>query len=210
LSNEVFFTSDTHFNHPMVIPLSKRPFASVEEMNEAIVERWNSRVKRGDRVYHLGDFALGRPQEAATLARRLNGQIFLLRGNHDKVAEHKLVRERFVWIKDYFRLKVGEQPIVLCHYAFRTWNGSHHGDWNLYGPSHGSLPELDGTLGLDVGVDCWDFYPVHYDEVDARMATKRFVPVDHHEPPKLSDDLVREIERLRAYYTGTGEYIPEA
>lgn len=205
MSQEVFFTSDTHFNHQRVVELSKRPFSSVEEMNEAIIERWNSRVKRGDRVYHLGDFALGRTQDAASIARRLNGQIFLLRGNHDKVAEHKLVRDRFIWIKDYFRLKVGDQPIVLCHYAFRTWNEIHYGSWNLHGHSHGSLEESENLPQCDVGVDCWDFYPASYGEIASVMATKRFVPVDHHRV-ELSSELVEEIERLRKYYIETGQY----
>jgi calcineurin-like phosphoesterase family protein len=100
-------------------------------MNETMIERWNSRVKKGDRVYHLGDVALGRPSEAAEILARLNGQIFLVRGNHEAVAEHKLCRDRFVWIKDYFGLKVGDQKIYLCHYAFRTWNCEHHGSWHL-------------------------------------------------------------------------------
>ena len=178
--SQVFFTADTHFNHPMVIPLSKRPFASVEEMNEAIVDRWNSRVKRGDRVYHLGDVALGKVQDAAEILHRLNGQIFLLRGNHDKVAEHKSCRDRFVWIKDYFGLKVGDQKIVLCHYAFRTWNNIHYGSWNLHGHSHGGLTEQENLPQCDVGVDCWDFYPVSFEEIQTKMATKKFVPVDHH------------------------------
>ena len=206
MSQSVFFTSDTHFNHPAVIPLSKRPFASVEEMNEAIIERWNSRVKKGDRVYHLGDVALGRLDDARNILWRLNGQLFLIRDNHDKVAEQKLVRERFVWIKDYFNLKVGDQKIVLCHYAFRTWNCSHHGAWNLFGHSHGSLPELDGYLQCDVGVDCWDFYPASYEEIDLKMTTKCFTPVDHHQPSKLSDEIIREIERLKQHYIETGEY----
>jgi hypothetical protein len=32
------------------------------------------------------------------------------------------------------------QPIVLCHYAMRVWNRSHHGAWHLYGHSRGNLP----------------------------------------------------------------------
>lgn len=181
MSNDIFFTSDTHFNHAKCCELF-RPgrFGSLNEMNETLIERWNSRVKKGDRVYHLGDVALGRPEAAAEILGRLNGQIFLIRGNHEKVAEHKLCASRFVWIKDYFGLKVGEQKIYLCHYAFRTWNCMHHGSWHLYGHSHGTLPEIETSRSFDVGVDCWDFFPVSYDEVAAKMATKRFEPIDGH------------------------------
>jgi calcineurin-like phosphoesterase family protein len=73
---------------------------------------------------------------------------------------------------------VGEQRIDLCHYAFRTWNYSHKGSWHLYGHSHGTLPEIETSLSFDVGVDSWDFYPVSFDEVAAKMATKRFEPID--------------------------------
>lgn len=181
MSNNIFFTSDTHFNHAKCCELFRKGrFASVDEMNETLIARWNERVTKGDRVYHLGDFALGRPEAAAEILKRLNGQIFLIRGNHDKVAEHRLCKDRFIWIKDYFGLKVGEQKIYLCHYAFRTWNCMHHGSWHLHGHSHGGLPELETSRSFDVGVDCWDFYPVSYEEVAAKMATKRFEPVDHH------------------------------
>lgn len=175
----VFFTSDTHFNHVRGRELFRPQFVSLEEMNETIIERWNSRVKRGDRVYHLGDVALGQQAAAAETLGRLNGDIFLVRGNHDTVATGRLCRDRFIWIKDYFNLKVGDQKIVLSHYTFRTWNCMHHGAWHLYGHSHGSLPENE-SLSFDVGVDCWDFYPVSLEEVAAKMATKRFVPVDGH------------------------------
>jgi calcineurin-like phosphoesterase family protein len=181
MNNDVFFTSDTHFNHAKCCELFRAGrFSSLDEMNETMIERWNSRVKKGDRVYHLGDVALGRPEAAAEILSRLSGQVFLIRGNHETVAEHQLCRDRFVWIKDYFGLKVGEQKIYLCHYAFRTWNGAHKGCWHLYGHSHGTLPELETSRAFDAGVDCWDFYPVSFDEVAAKMATKLFEPVDHH------------------------------
>ena len=177
--NNIWLTGDTHFQHKALVQFFRKQFATVEEMDETMVENWNKRVKKGDRVYHLGDFALGAASSARVIADRLNGQIFLIRGNHDRVADHKLMADRFVWIKDYFGLKIGEQKIYLCHYAMRTWNCMHHGSWMLHGHSHGSLPELDHR-SFDVGVDCWNFAPVSYDEVAAKMATKTFVPVDHH------------------------------
>lgn len=181
MSDNVFFTADTHFNHAKCCDLFRKGrFSSLEEMNESIIERWNSRVTKGDRVYHLGDVALGGASEARKILDRLNGQIFLIRGNHERVAEHKLCMSRFVWIKDYFGLKFGDQKIYLCHYAFRTWNCAHHGSWNLHGHSHGTLLELPNARQCDVGVDCWDFYPVSFEEVAAKMATKVFEAVDHH------------------------------
>jgi len=181
MSNEIFFTSDTHFNHVKCVELFRNHrFNNLEEMNETIIQNWNNVVSKGDKVYHLGDFALGRPSDARQILDRLNGQIFLIRGNHDQVAEHKLCRDKFVWIKDVHKLKIGEQKIYLCHYAWRVWNCSHHGSWHLYGHSHGSLPDLDSSLSFDVGVDCWNYTPVSMDQIRLRMCAKTWKPVDHH------------------------------
>ena len=60
--SDTSFIGDHHFFHKNILeyePIA-RPFASVEEMNEAMVERWNSVVKPYDKVYHLGDFCFGR------------------------------------------------------------------------------------------------------------------------------------------------------
>ena len=160
-----------------------RGFASVEDMNEVLIERWNMVVKPGDRVYHLGDFSLGRPDETVDVLKRLNGQIYLVRGNHDSTVENGKCRKYFVWQKDLFYLDVDGQKIMLCHYAMRTWRNAFRGTWMLYGHSHGSLPESDTSCSFDVGVDCWGLAPVSYEQVAEKMATKNFVPVDHHGEP---------------------------
>lgn len=77
----VFVVSDTHFNHANIIKYQDRPFNSVEEMNEALVKNWNERVGKNDFVIHLGDF--GMPNSVPTFLPRLNGRVFLLKGNHD-------------------------------------------------------------------------------------------------------------------------------
>lgn len=177
----IFFTADAHFNHKKCQELFRnRCFASLEEMNETIIENWNAKIGKNDLVYHLGDVELGSSTGARTILDRLNGQIYLVRGNHENVAEHKLCRNRFIWIKDYHRLKIGDQKIYMCHYSFRVWNCMHHGSWNLYGHSRGSLYDDPGLKSCDVGVDCWDFSPVSYEQLEQKMATKHFITVDHH------------------------------
>lgn len=71
---DVFFSSDTHYDHSNILEYSGRPYSSVEEMNEALVENWNAVVRKGDVVYHLGDFALGTVERATEFAGRLNGK----------------------------------------------------------------------------------------------------------------------------------------
>jgi calcineurin-like phosphoesterase family protein len=80
-----FFTSDTHFGHARIIELSNRPFKSVQEMNEIIVHNWNALVRPDDTVYHLGDVALGPIEDSLKYISRLNGNITLIVGNHDRM-----------------------------------------------------------------------------------------------------------------------------
>ena len=62
----------------------------------------------------------------------------------------------------------------------RVWNKSHYGSWNLYGHSHGSLPDDPHARAIDVGVDCHNFAPVSFDEVKVIMERKLWKPIDHH------------------------------
>lgn len=174
----VFFISDTHFGHANVIKYSGRPFASVEEMDEAMISNWNAVVKRGDRVYHLGDFSFYKPAETEKILKRLEGDKYLVIGNHD--TNPKQFDRYFYWVKDTFTLKVDGQKIFLSHYAHRVWESSHHGAWNLHGHSHGTLPRLPGYKQADMGVDCWGYRPVPFEEIKAQMDAIEFIPVDHH------------------------------
>lgn len=85
MSTNIFFIGDTHFGHKNIINFESvkpfRPFASIEEHDEELVKRWNRVVRKGDTVWHLGDFAFGSKHIAT--AGRLNGQKKLVLGNHD-------------------------------------------------------------------------------------------------------------------------------
>lgn len=183
---DIYFTSDTHYYHANIIRYAGRPFASVDEMNEAMIERWNSVVRPGDLVYHLGDFALGRSEHAVALARRLTGNKYLIFGNHDKVLRKSVeFLAQWVWARDMTQIEVAGQKITLCHYAMRTWNCAHHGAWQLFGHSHGSIASIGRQA--DVGVDCWDYTPVSFETVRDLMSTRDFASVDHHEEDRHGD-----------------------
>lgn len=181
MSSEVYFTADTHFYHTGALRF--RPnFSSVEEMNLLMVENWNKLVKKGDRVYHLGDFGFFSHKERNLLGIRkmLTGQIHLILGNHDD----KISGIEKVWftsVSDLKYIKINDQKIMLCHYAMRTWRGSHRGSWQLYGHSHGNLNDGLNLRSMDVGVDCNNWTPVHFDEVKQRMDKIEFKAVDRHE-----------------------------
>ena len=150
----LFFTSDTHFGDHRVLNLYPRPFATVVEMDAALIARWNEVVGPDDDVWHLGDFA-----RTATLAAkilpRLHGRKHLTIGNNDPAPE---LAHGWSTVAPYAELHVDGRELVLCHYPFRSWNRMHKGAVNLHGHSHGRLKPLPRQF--DVGVDVRDYRPV--------------------------------------------------
>ena len=180
-----FWTSDPHFGHANVIKYSNRPFADVEEMEYKLILNWNSKVKPGDEVYILGDMFFCKADNAKSIVRRLNGQKFLIYGNHDKlVRNNKELQAMFNKCADYMEVtvKIGEekQPIVMSHYPMLTWNRAHHGSWMLHGHSHGNLCYPFSAKILDVGVDVHNYAPISLDEVAAIMSGFPINKIDHH------------------------------
>lgn len=151
--------------------------ARVKEMNEMLLDNFNELVDPRDEVWHLGDLCMSKKncrERTEYFAKRMNGQLNWVFGNHDHRDSRRA--EGFNVKTHYHELrKVGpnKHMFVLMHYAMRVWNKRHHGAIHLYGHSHGSLPEDPNALSCDVGVDCWDYKPVHLDEILQRMATKK-------------------------------------
>jgi calcineurin-like phosphoesterase family protein len=179
----IFFTSDTHIGHKNIIKYSNRPYKSIEEMNEAIVNNWNSLVTQDDTVYHLGDVGFINNDNLNKYLNRLNGKIYHIIGNHDK----KLRTDRFEWSRHYFELKIqdkdcerGSQLIILCHYPFLTWDRKHHNSWNIHGHCHGSIPVDLNTKRIDAGVDVWNYYPISYQVLKNEFKKFNNPIKDHH------------------------------
>jgi calcineurin-like phosphoesterase family protein len=126
-------------------------------MDAAMLARWNETVAPDDEVWHLGDFALRtRADVAAALLRRLHGRKHLVAGNNDPAEIVGL--PQWSSTQHYAEITVEDRRLVLCHYAFRTWNGMAKRALNLHGHSHGRLKPMPGQT--DVGVDAWDFRPI--------------------------------------------------
>lgn len=154
------FTADTHFGHAGARALYRRPFATVAAMDAEMLERWNAAVAPADVVYHLGDFAIRHPAPGALLDR-LHGRKHLITGNNDPPATATL--PGWASVQTYLEVAVDGVALVLCHYAFRTWNGIGRGAINLHGHSHGRLRPLPRQF--DVGVDARDFRPVTLEQL---------------------------------------------
>lgn len=184
--SDVWFTSDTHFSHENIIRYCNRPFANVAEMNEAMVKNWNARVKPDDVIYHLGDVALGKIADSLAIIRRLNGHKHLIPGNHDRCwPYHQKVRPTDVRIYQDVGFTIHAPQlyvyrVLLCHLP-ATGDSREEERYAEHRPlTRGGFPIVHGHVHdrwkvnneldvpqVNVGVDVWDFRPVHLDEVRA-------------------------------------------
>lgn len=117
----IYFTADTHFGHYNVIRFCDRPFASAEEMDEAMIQNWNDRVTGNDTVYILGDMFF-RSTNAEGILKRLKGKKRLIVGNHDGSWMTKFDYARYFFSVDKFlETSDGKRSLTLCHYPMLSW-----------------------------------------------------------------------------------------
>ena len=151
----VFVTSDTHFGHANIIKYCNRPFDSVEEMDEALVQNWNSVVKAGDKVYHLGDVTM--TSKALDIMSRLNGRKVLIRGNHD-TQKLKFYTPHFYDIRGSHELA----GYLMTHIPVAIEQRSRY-----VGNIHGHLH--DKNMGdpwyINVSVEQTNYTPVPFDDL---------------------------------------------
>lgn len=190
--SDTFITADEHYGHNFIREVCNRPFASNEEMTEAIIERHNKKVpnKKSYITIHAGDmfWRTVSEAEACVILSRLHGRHAFLFGNHDELMENRkgsLLYDMFEWVRGEnkentsYSTRFNKHLLVISHFAQRVWQKSHQGSWHVYGHSHGELPELG--YSFDIGVDGHDFYPWSTEEIEAKMATKtssHVIPAD--------------------------------
>ena len=99
-----YYIADTHFFHRSLNEkMDQRGFDDIDQMNEYMIDQWNSKVRKNDEVVVLGDFSWGNAKETTEILDELKGKIYLIRGNHDRFLDDKnFDTSRFVWIKDIF------------------------------------------------------------------------------------------------------------
>ena len=140
-----YYIADLHFFHAaMNQRMDKRGFANVEEMNEYMIAKWNSKVRKNDDVVIIGDLSWGNAEETNALLKRLYGRLYLIQGNHDRFLANKdMDVSRFQWIKPYEELSDNKRKVVLCHYPIMCYNGQYRLDeegipktYMLYGHVH--------------------------------------------------------------------------
>jgi len=167
-----WFTSDLHLGHANIIKYCDRPFDSLEQMNDTIIQRWNERVKPDDVVYHIGDFCFknsndskgeGVRTSAIEWEKLLNGKIIFIRGNHDK---NNSCKTNMLYIV----IQYGGKNIGLIHnfehikkYGLDKLNI----DYFFVGHVHNNYLTKDDEdiSAINVGVDMWNFYPVCLNQI---------------------------------------------
>ena len=166
----IWFTSDLHLCHDKEFVWKARGFNSVEEMNEAIVERFNSKVNPEDTLYILGDVMLNDNEKAEQYLARINGKKIFIRGNHDTNPRveiyKKYTNEEIKWADV---IKIKKRNIYLSHYPTYTANADDVPNkilLNFHGHTHQICNfTTNGFYMYHVGVDSHDCYPVLVDDI---------------------------------------------
>jgi len=185
---KIFFTADLHLSHANIIKYCNRPFSNVADMDRTLRQKWNERVGPRDRVYVLGDFTMGNADFAKRNLSALNGEKYLIVGNHDRIkSEAKAVEVGFAWAGKNLMYQLGPYLVALSHYPYTNDMAeianraglaerqvvdkfAHRrlkdkGNWLLHGHCHTAW-KVRGRQ-VNVGVDQWDFAPVSREELIA-------------------------------------------
>ena len=156
----IWFTSDPHYNHGAIIDHCYRPFKTIKQMNRTLIKNYNAVVGPDDVVYFVGDLALMPPSHIEVLrqfVRQLNGTKHLILGNHDEFKPFAYVEIGFASV--HTSLEVEEfmlvhDPASSCVDRNRPYIVGHVHD--LF---------VTQKNAINVGVDVWDFKPIHIDKV---------------------------------------------
>lgn len=166
---KIFVCSDCHFNHVNILKYESETrgmFANPAEMNEKIISNWNSVVSPEDKVYVLGDFFMGKLDEIPAILERLNGEIALIRGNHDTNNRLNLYRSLGIEVKDIEYLEYKGRFFIMCHFPItnsefiKLITHDNSEVVFLYGHIHSNAPKgyVDGTY--HVGMDTNNLTPI--------------------------------------------------
>lgn len=167
----IYFTSDLHLGHSNIIKYCNRPFSDVEEMNEALIENWNKTVDNNDKIFVLGDFALGNSDQIIKWGKSLKGNKMLILGNHDHASKSVYLEAGFKEVSSYPIL--WDRHFILSHIPLYTAElHSNMQFCNIYGHVHDKLPYEDTPDHCCICVEQTNYEPISYTEVLARIKTK--------------------------------------
>lgn len=161
--NKVYFIADTHFSHENIIKYCDRPFKTLEEMNETLINNWNSIVDKDDIVYHLGDFTIDY-DNLDKLINRLNGKIYLISGNHEGKSI-KFYSDIGLTVLPT-KTKLDEYKIILSHKPLDN-NLIPKGYINVHGHIHNAplTENFDKNTHYCISVERTNYKPITIEEI---------------------------------------------
>lgn len=182
---KVFFVSDLHFGHKNIIKFCNRPWETVEEMDKALIDNWNSVVRKNDIVFDLGDFAFAPDKRWKEILSQLNGKHYLILGNHDRVKwPGDSIMSLFAGVYTQLFIKIDNRGIYLSHCPLLCYDGVYRNNenvvWALSGHVHIQKSENLGKdferlhymlpTQYDVGVDFNNYRPISFEEVSEKIS----------------------------------------
>jgi len=172
-AKSIWFSADLwlHLMHPKIISICNRPI-TIEQHDEWLINRINSKVSKKDDFYILGDVSMANKIETEKLLNKINGRKHLILGNHDENIKNSGIFESISQIRNFnFNSELYKNVhIVLCHYPIASWDRKVFGSYHIFGHCHGRF-ENNG-LSFDIGVDANNYYPLSLEEVMDKMTTK--------------------------------------
>ena len=167
----IYYTSDLHFGHYNVLRFDNRPFSTIEEMDNKLIELWNKRVTNEDTVYIVGDLCYRNKNGADWYLKQLNGHKILITGNHDSYTLKNQEAMKYI-DKTYQILSISDKDrrVVMCHYPMTEWEGFYRNAYHVYGHIHNNknmafeiMKQFDRALNAGCMIN--NYMPVTLDEL---------------------------------------------
>lgn len=194
----IYVTSDHHFFHNEIISCFDRPFNSIEEMTEKMIKSWDNIVSPNDIVIHLGDLAFAGNKGIHWLRSKLNGEIHIIVGNHDKYSILK--RNGFIVYDDM--IKIGN--LLFTHYPIDKITNPYY--VNVHGHIHNNK-----TYGrrINVCVEQTNYQPIYIEELfdiaDDLLKNKNWgVKTSKDVPKKMCRVCRKQFDKFSMYVTVKG------
>ena len=166
-NNKVWIISDHHFHHKNILKYEDRPFNTIEEMNEKMIENWNSVINDSNKVFHLGDFCFSNKEDTKSIIDKLNGYIILIKGNHDRKHSTK-------WLLETGFDEVYSYPIIYCQdyilshepIDFRLLKGFKNIHGHIHSPKRElEYPDVNKDSYINVCVEVNNYTPILFEKI---------------------------------------------
>ena len=192
--SKIYLTSDTHFFHDNIRRFCNRPFSSLEDMDKTMIENWNKVVPQDGLVFHLGDFAWGGYQAWKKVREQLNGDIILIKGNHDRKNGPQSQQQYdglFKYTAQQMFIEIEGRKLYLNHVPFLCYDGVYRDKEGLVFQCHGHV-HLSNVTERNTGKDCSRcldmLFPTQY---DVGVDFNDFTPISWNE---LNQKILKQIE----------------